>query len=264
MAEVDISGDVVLAAGNCTVGFVDSEASPPGSLGSGTLISFGPVVGILTCAHVVDAVSKKKRFGLVSFSRGPGKPQGLTVDTDRCEWISIKGAHWSEAGPDIGFVVLPAGAAELIGAIATITNGENRRREVFEKQPECDLSTCCVLGGVSEWTAGPVDAGTYSITQFHSLANVGKIRRFDGSPEFDYYEFEAEPEQSFELPKSYQGVSGGGLWKFYFKDDDEGLNLVDSRLIGVAFYETDRGTILCHGPKSIYAMLYSKLPIAPL
>jgi hypothetical protein len=39
----------------------------PSSLGSGTLIRFGNIVGILTCAHGLDALLKKAEIGILCF-----------------------------------------------------------------------------------------------------------------------------------------------------------------------------------------------------
>jgi hypothetical protein len=64
MTEVDISDLVTLHAGHSTVGFVDFERGAPLPYGSGALISFGLLKGILTCAHVADAIHRRAEVGV--------------------------------------------------------------------------------------------------------------------------------------------------------------------------------------------------------
>ncbi len=52
----DVSAAVWTHVGRSTVGFVKVRGDSPASLGSGTLIKFGDIVGVLTCAHVLEVL----------------------------------------------------------------------------------------------------------------------------------------------------------------------------------------------------------------
>ena len=58
---------------------------------------------------------------------------------------------------------------------------------------------------------------------------------------------------------SYEGLSGGGLWRVYFEADRNGQIIVrEKRLLGIAFYQyvsDGKRRIICHGPKSVYEHL---------
>jgi hypothetical protein len=166
-------------------------------------------------------------------------------------------------GPDLAFILLPSATVEHLSAYATFTNGLNRRREALESEPECDEAFAVVVGGVAEWTS-TCETPERSITTMGALSNVGIFKEAAGASGYDFFEFVATPERNFKMPENYQGVSGGGLWKFYLKSKPGGFDVVQARLVGVAFYQTDGGTILCHGPHSIYHELYGRLPSVPL
>jgi hypothetical protein len=59
----------------------------------------------------------------------------------------------------------------------------------------------------------------------------------------------------YQLPKSYGGTSGGGLFRAYTRQDE----VFGFHLRGVAFYETSgdvaNNRLICHGPQSIYDTL---------
>jgi len=81
-------------------------------------------------------------------------------------------------------------------------------------------------------------------------AKLGVMRYLKG---YDIFYYEPTKDFGFELPKSFQGTSGA-IWRFYVKEENNQINVVDRRLIGIPYYEdiTPRGTreIVCHGPKA--------------
>ena len=62
-----LSSIVWAHTGRSTVGFVRVEDSAPTSLGSGTLIRFGSIVGVLTCAHVLEELPDDEDIGILCF-----------------------------------------------------------------------------------------------------------------------------------------------------------------------------------------------------
>jgi hypothetical protein len=77
----------------------------------------------------------------------------------------------------------------------------------------------------------------------------------------DLFRFEPVPAPGFKLPTNYKGTSGGGLWRLYTKQHDDGsFSLVQRRLVGVAFWETaEERHLICHGQSSVYGHLFANV-----
>jgi hypothetical protein len=97
-----------LELGRHTIGFVLPERDRARSLGSGTLIRFGGLEGILTAAHVLDEVKKFDEIGLLTFPVRSNQPQRIRLQVKHAEWIKIGKEPYSERGPDLAFVKLPS------------------------------------------------------------------------------------------------------------------------------------------------------------
>ena len=96
---------------------------------------------------------------------------------------------------------------------------------------------------------------------------TGIDNRYD-TGEFDYIEAGVSYTSENDLPPTFGGASGGGLWKFPLsgaKRNYGGLELEAGNPVyaGVLFYETHREEnyrrIRCHGPKSLYQTMSNKL-----
>jgi hypothetical protein len=55
---------------------------------------------------------------------------------------------------------------------------------------------------------------------------------------YELYYYEPTNDLGFTLPKSFQGTSGGTVWRFYMAEKDGSVDVVDRRLIAVPFYES--------------------------
>ena len=72
---------------------------------------------------------------------------------------------------------------------------------------------------------------------------------------FDYYDMDAD--ENAQIPTSYAGMSGGGLWQVTVRQTPDG-NIVPGRHLfcGVSFYEGVRSNgikfMRCHGRRSVY------------
>jgi hypothetical protein len=94
--------------GRSTIGFVRIVYSTPSSLGSGTLIRFGSVVGILTCAHVLEALLKEQEIGILCYPVRAAQIQTLRLPMAATDSVSIGAAPWNDRGPDLAFLKLPS------------------------------------------------------------------------------------------------------------------------------------------------------------
>ena len=132
-----------------------------------------------------------------------------------------------------------------------------------------------IYGVVAEWSTDEPDPskqlGMGLISVLMNEGHAIEIAARDGcdrlvfTPLPDQKLVPALPDHILSPPKSYGGTSGGGLWRLYTKPTDDGKErLFQSRLLGVAYHETDRtnrwrNKIICHGPRSVYHTLQEKI-----
>lgn len=215
--------------------------------GTGTLVVIGNRYYILTAAHVWERLESALRFGI-----------SLIENRDHKTWIDPKtivpnlaeppSSGWNEWGPDVALLSIPQVLVEGVKAF-----------HVFE-----DLTTVGKMlnaPAVEFWAVmgTPKELGTF--TSQHAEV---QIAAFFGNPQYqrrgehDYYDFGVN-NASPGMPKTFQGVSGGGLWRIlaYISPETKEVDWVH-RLKGVAFFELpgsgDQVTIRCHGPKSLTAV----------
>lgn len=66
-------------------------------------------------------------------------------------------------------------------------------------------------------------------------------------------------EPAFKLPNSFEGTSGGAVWRFYVTEKNGKPELVERRLIAVPFHQSftadGKREIACDGSTSIYGSL---------
>ncbi len=242
-----------IVAGRATVVMLRQERESVVCRGSGTLVKYGANQGILTCAHVAEAVLKQDEIGLNLFSKG-NKFQALKIKRADVYPVVLGNPPWSRAGPDIAFLQLPPDLMSSIGASANIVNLELQYKNALAGEPSGEAFDL-VCGAVDEWIDDPEVSETRSTTTIEALLNIGKVAEIVERDGFDLLFFKPSPEDGFSLPRSYKGTSGGGLWRFYATAQTGGNQLIsESRLMGVAFYETPEH-VICHGPKSIFEKL---------
>jgi hypothetical protein len=222
--------------------------------GTATLVVIQNRHYILTAAHVWERIEFASRFGI-----------SLIENRDHKTWLDPKTiaptvvkppvSAWNEWGPDVALLEIPD---VIVGAIEA--------RRVFE-----DLTTPGKMlnaPAVEFWAVmgTPKELGTF--TPHHAEV---QIAAFFGNPKYqrrgehDYYDLEVNT-ASPGMPKSFQGVSGGGLWRIlaYISEVTKNVDWVP-RLKGVAFFELaavgDNVTIRCHGPKSLTAVTHDRVEL---
>jgi hypothetical protein len=241
--------------GRSTVGFVGVDDGPPASLGSGTLVRFGNVVGVLTCAHVLEALLKQKDIGILCFPVRSNQIQRLQLPMATTDSVAIGATPWSESGPDLAFLRLPPPILGDIEKLATIVNGDRQRQIIVAGDPENTMKLCAMAGVIDEMTKPPIIERSPKVivatTPFEALLNVGHL--FVDDEGTDRFRFQPIVSEGVILPTSYEGTSGGGLWKFYLAH--ETFSLVQARIIGVAYWQKPVGSelhLVGHGQVSIY------------
>jgi hypothetical protein len=222
--------------------------------GTGNLVVIRKRHYILTAAHVWERIESALRFGI-----------SLIEDRDHKTWIDPKNiaptlakppdSRWNEWGPDVALLEIPE---VIVGGIEA--------RRVFE-----DLTTPGKMlnaPAVEFWAVmgTPKELGTF--TPHHAEV---QIAAFFGNPKYqrrgehDYYDLDVNTTPPG-MPKSFQGVSGGGLWRIlaYISEETKKVDWVP-RLKGVAFFElaagVDNVTIRSHGPKSLTAVTRERVEL---
>jgi len=233
-----------------TVGFFIPKPGGFRSAGTGTFVNFGETRGVLTCAHVIDEIAREPRVDLAIFPvREAQRFIPLNV-RDYCDYVKI-GPSRTQQGPDIAFLKLPIPFFDSISHLVSAKNMNLGRKHAFAEAEPNEFSVTSVTGMIAEWTPGVQTTVPFTVC---GLVSIGEIAERMKSGEHDFFRFRPLPDQGFRTPSSYAGTSGGGLWRYYPKRDDGGDGAY--RLVGVAFYETEDGQIICHGQASLYVRLF--------
>ncbi len=248
-----------------TVGLVSIESGEPKPLGSGTLVKCITTQGILTCAHVLEEVAKRKEIGIVLFPVVIGRVQTFKIETQFIVPGSIKILREPKTrdGADLAFIPLPENFMAALSAFASVLNLDIQRARSSELLPADTFSIDAIAGIVAELTPPPARA-KYSalILGVEGLINVGRVvERWDANG-FDLIKLRPAPSSDFVLPNDYGATSGGGIWSVAMRKEHDGTFLVaQSRLIGVVFWQTEAPDrdLIGHGPESIYKRLLSEI-----
>ena len=260
LTQEELSAKVEAEIAAYTIGFAKVSSDPLGydvaSAGSGTLVKIGPLSGILTAAHVLEALPTNGPIALVTFNR-PGEP--VQRHTIRGVWnaVAIRVAENGADGPDIGFMILPELNVSNLNATHTF----------LKLQPPSNLDEPALAGWdlfagvVDEWTSElellqPLNQNQPLTRRrrFQLLLGGGAVSALRSEGGFDLFDLKPSLDRT---PSSYGGVSGGGVWRYYLGAvGDDRRVLKGKRLIGVPFYQLGEPFhLVCHGPLSIYERL---------
>ncbi|MFY9830667.1 MAG: hypothetical protein WCD75_02625 [Rhodoplanes sp.] len=261
------TSDISRATANFTVGFVrlsiregveDAE-----SAGSGSLISVGPIKGILTAAHVLEHLPDQGDVGLVWYIGPPPRFRRPTINMQQTQKLLVGGEASGPSGPDLGFLRLPPQSVAMLEAVLSFYNLSKRRDDVLANKAPAPSSVDAIVGMISQLTED-VDAEQRQVRlkRFTAIFGPGTSGAMVEANSNDTFDFEVTPDSDFEVPSSFGGASGGAVWRFYVSENEGAASVVDSRLVGVPFFETPRDgkmIISCQGPKSIYGTLVDEI-----
>lgn len=250
--------EIKAIAENYCVGFLIVDRQRPTgshSVGSGTLVDFKGVKGVLTAAHVADAIMALPEFGIMRFSRH--KFQAMTCSSSEIDVVLLGGEHAGDPGPDIAFVRLPPRIVANLEATNVFFNPYVRGAALQAGAEAPKPSLRFVTGVVGEESKLLGHQGSEVKTEHTSIIGIGEISAYEpGLGGIDRFEFEVRHHDGFPPPRSYGGVSGGGIWQL-----NEGDGPLSKYLMGVAYRETAPDAtgirrIICQGTNAIYEVLY--------
>lgn len=237
------------------VAFVSVARVPNRPVGSGTLVQMGGLSGILTAAHVLDALPDEGEVGIARLT-STRRIQTETITYRRDDLFIDWRGYADPRGPDLGFVALDPDAAGSLAAGQTFLNLDVRRGPALADPQQRGPYLHVLWGIVGEWT----DQTSAGQPVIKSLCGAVAVVGCSDQDSYDLCELEVSYEAPLATPDNFQGVSGGGLWRIFFSDDG---SVQQRELVGVPFWQhssvEDLRRLVCHGPKSIYDYLPGKL-----
>ncbi len=258
-----------------TIGFVRVDETPNGPdivlLGSGTLIKIEATYAVLTAHHVLEVLPATGRLHII-LSDSIHKDN---IDIQGLQYLKIARGPKGSDRPDIGAIIIAPNIAAAIRSHRgnkVFYNLEKRRDFLLRTPPDLEKGVWFVNGFIDEKTITIRDRDDYTILKGFQIQS-GKC-----SPEpavtlgnHDYFSFPVNQGRKSEAPRSFGGMSGGGLWQVLLKLDSHG-NLCHKNplLSGVVFYQefdTISGHAVrchCHGRLSIYQVAYDAIKNHPL
>jgi hypothetical protein len=226
-------------------------------VGSGTLVQVANKYGILTARHVTQEL---KKFHKVGLNLGTFVHR-FAIDIAFLPIVDIGSRVGDDIGPDLAVIILPEIHEGTIKAKKSFWNLSYYGKTISSEPLVKDLSThlWIVCGFVGVWTRneGPTDG-------FDKTKNCCCLCGFTGAEEywtqrgFDYLKLSVLYENTADLPLTFGGVSGGGIWKAELSRSNDGKISCskDPLFLGVAFRQTpiqnSLRSIIDHGWRSIY------------
>lgn len=245
----------------------DSHGGTPEWGASGTLIKVRDWPCILTAQHVVRRLKQYEELALV-IKTGAHR---FSIPMDHLTVLEITERLEDEWGPDLAALLLPRDRGKEIEArgkaffnldlhhsdidLSLFPNEESA--VILPRNP----STPLLLWAVSGVPAERSEFGQ-RISRVRGVTGVSGLVQQTLRGGFQYLDVGVLYEAGTEPPKSFQGMSGGGLWLMPYNRSSEGVLSWSGRalLAGVAFYETDREPnpkfVRCHGPLDVYGRAY--------
>jgi len=142
----------------CSIGFVAPDRPRAKLLGSGILVSFGKLYGILTAAHVLETLQKVEEIGFVECTIRPAQPQGLRFLTNAIDSIKFGEQPDDRFGPDLAFIRLPDHTAAALNANSSFLNLA-QQAELSNAPPLAGAERLDVIvGAIDEWGADDSNA----------------------------------------------------------------------------------------------------------
>lgn len=242
------------------------------SLGSGTLIRRDGRFGILTAYHCLHACSPQVTLGKASNQRMVFVLRGgrqIVVGTDELFEHPLAPANprRPSRGPDLTFIeILPGSRLERFRSVGSFCP--------LNLDPEAVLAEFAAPGTCTVCVGHPEVERRMRVEDGHRVFNEGKFHIFLGFLQggvvrrgrWDFGEISANYAASATLPKTFEGVSGGGFWAVTFKKRKGVIEIDRIRFMGVAFYQSPirhgKRIIRGHYARSVYDTAWRRVKIA--
>jgi hypothetical protein len=199
----------------------------------------------LTCGHVAEVYGKLSEIGLVRFVAGTGQQRRMLQIGDAHTIIleSSNSFEDSKEVLDLAFTFLPPEVASSVETNGVFLNIEKNRTKVEAHAPVRGKHVDAMLGLVAEFSQAPFQLGREIISPMRGVLHTGHVC----AQERGLLTVKAMDYNLHELPKSFGGMSGSGLWRVYFTEDEKGADIVDVMLCGIISWQIDDHHLACQG-----------------
>jgi hypothetical protein len=242
----DLSDAILAYISNFAVGLAVRENGKGSKvLGSGVLASIEGRRGILTCGHVAEKYGALAHIGLIRFA-GDTQHQRRLIELGDTQTIIVQSSDDFDEKKeviDLAFTVLPSDIASSIAAQGVFLNIEKNRTKMEAWASTKEKHIDAVLGLVEEFSNAPFKEGGEFISPMRGVLHSGHAC----ANENGLLTMKAMDYNRPEMPKSFGGMSGGGLWRVYFADDENKAEIVGTMLCGVASWQIDETHLACQG-----------------
>ncbi|WP_262267120.1 MULTISPECIES: hypothetical protein [Microvirga] len=167
-----------------------------------------------------------------------------------------------DLGRDLAFLPVADSHMSSLGAKGTIVDLDLQASRAAQPDPDGKVIDAAA-GVVGEMTPPAAQRENRIVLAAEGLINVGKfVATSHGTADFDLIRLDPRPSKDFTLPSTYGGMSGGGMWRIFVREKQDGeYEVVERRLVGVSFYETalPNRHIIGHGPDSLFRHLLPEI-----
>lgn len=237
----------------------DSNGDHSQLIGTGTLVILNGLHCILTADHVVSDTALRNADQLELLTSFSGKIQRYTLDRHCLAIHTIARGRDDSEGPDIGLIVLPQTHIAHLKSEKVFFNIDKRRKRFTDAFIGKEMGVWFTCGILEETeTDMEPTAGFGAVKGYQVLCGRSGVSKEYTQSGFDYLEMTVDYETGGpDLPPSFGGCSGGGVWQVLLRKNGQGLIMAEEYLLsGVVFYQTGaenkRRILRCHARQTIY------------
>jgi|ERR1051326_1116288 hypothetical protein len=249
----DLRQNIVRNLGSSSVAMLALYDNGVKFVGSGSLVFVGGSHYILTAAHVWVALQSASTLGITVTDninhKFPIPIPAIVTTTFQPDKL-----EWNEWGPDLALLRIPP---EQVGGIKAF--------QVFEHimAPPKPLGVEALEAWVVVGAPGELGKFTPTHADLQISGRFVSPKAVTRAP-YDYFDFELDSSGS-DMPKTWGGMSGGGLWRvLVYHSSETGKIDWATRLWGVVFWQfplkEGYRIIRSHGHQSITVISKSVLP----
>lgn len=233
--------------------------------GSGTLVELDGTSCIVTADHVIEDIRHRDRIGLLIDWHGNSRR--CAFDLDHLQFVRLPRGPTPDAGPDLGAIILPSVG---VGMSALRTNKvfynlSKRIKRFSASYPPLSDGVWFPCGVLAEDSRVlPPTRGFANVMGHWGMVGIASRPAESWRDGYDYLDLRGRPGVDHDMPGSFGGSSGGGLWQgLIAKHPDGRLELRELIFSGVIFYQSDvEGgfrTLRSHGRASLHEQLADEI-----